>query len=285
MEKKLKVGIDYLTITVGTALLAVSIYMFLGPNTIAPGGVTGIAVIVKKMFGIRISVTNIVINIPLFISGVIILGKGAGVKTAYGTLSLSAFLIMIEMILGHVSLTNDILLASIFGGVLAGLGIGLVFRVGGTTGGTDLIGAILNNFFKNISIPKLMMIVDLMVVIFAGVVNKSIETSLYSIIALYIIVKVADFIMEGLDYSKLFYIVSNSPEEISDTIIKELGRGVTSLQGTGMYTKSEKEVLMCVVHRAQVVKLKDIVRRLDHNAFMMISTTHEVLGEGFRTGK
>src|SRR6056297_2864316 len=281
-ERKIKIVIDYVSITIGTALLALSIYLFLSPNIIAPGGVTGLAVVIKKIFGYKIFITNLVINIPLFLIGVFILGRDSGAKTAFGTLSLSFFLLYFETNFPGVFATNDILLASIFGGVLSGVGIGLVFRSGGTTGGTDLLGAILNNYIPFISVPKLMMIVDLMVVITAGVVNRSVETSLYSIITLYLIVKVADFIIEGLDYTKMFYIISSNPEEISAALIKELGRGVTSLKGKGKYTDTDKEVLLCVVYRGQMVKAKEIIYEIDHNAFVMISTTHEVLGEGFR---
>jgi len=281
-ERRIKNIVDYVSITAGTALIALSIYLFLSPNIIAPGGVTGLAVVIKKVFGYKIFITNLVINIPLFLIGVFILGRDSGAKTAFGTLSLSFFLLFFEMNFPGVFATNDILLASIFGGVLSGVGIGLVFRVGGTTGGTDLLGAILNNYIPSISVPKLMMIVDLMVVITAGVVNRSVETSLYSIITLYLIVKVADFIIEGLDYTKMFYIISSKPEEISSALIEELGRGVTSLKGKGKYTDTDKEVLLCVVYRGQMVKAKEIIYGIDHHAFVMISTIHEVLGEGFR---
>ncbi|MEA1973944.1 MAG: YitT family protein [Bacillota bacterium] len=281
-NEKTKIFMEYVSITMGTFLLAMGIFLFLSPNTIAPGGVTGLTVVLNKLFGYKISIMMLVINIPIFLIGVAVLGGNSSVKTAYGTVSLSFFLMFIETFLQGVMVTNDILLASVFGGILAGTGIGFVFRAGGTTGGTDLIGAILNNFFDFISIPNLMMLVDLFVVAIAGIVNKSIETSLYSIITLYIIVKVADFIVEGLDYSKMFYIVSSEPEKISQTLIKTLGRGVTSLKGTGMYTREDKEVLLCVVNRAQVAKVKKIVIEIDRNAFIMISTTHEVLGEGFK---
>lgn len=270
-------------LTVGTAFIAMGLFLFLSPNTVAPGGVTGLAIVIKKMFGIKLYITNLVINVPLFLIGVYFLGGSFGLKTIYGTLSLSFWLWISGSVFQGYYLTNDILLAAIFGGVITGLGIGLVFRVGGTTGGTDLAGAILNNFFPSISTPKLMMIVDLIIVSIAGVVNNSVETSLYSVIALYLIIKVADFIIEGLDYSKKIYIVSEKSDEISDMILKELDRGVTALQGKGMYTKMPKDILMVVVTRAQVTKIKEIVSCIDPNAFVTISTTHEVLGEGFRS--
>ena len=280
--KNTKIIWNYLMLSLGTFILALGLYLFLIPNVIAPGGVTGLAVVIKKIFSVEVWVSNLVINIPLFVLGIIILGKKFGVKTAYGTLTLSMFLIIIERLFGNVAATNDILLASVFGGISTGLGIGLVFRSGGTTGGTDLAGAILHKFFPSLSIAKLMMFIDLCIVILAGVVNKSVETSLYSMISLYVIVKVADFIVEGLDYSKAFYIVTDYPDEIGNAIMEKLGRGVTAFYAQGMYTGSEKKVLMCIVNRTEVSKIKSIVYDIDNKAFLMVSNTHEVLGEGFR---
>lgn len=285
-NKKYNTFIEYVGITVGCALMAVGIVFFLQPNTIAPGGVTGIGVVVQKLIGVPIDVTNLVINIPLFISGVILLGGAFGMKTAYATVMLSGFIRFFIIMSGnsHV-VTNDLLLSAIYGGVIMGAGIGLVFRSGGTTGGTDLAGAILNKYFPSLSIAKLMMILDLMVVVAAGLVVKNVEISLYSIIALYILVQMADFIVEGLSYSKAFYIISNHSDKIGKKINSELDRGVTSLQGRGFYTGAEKDVLLCVVNRAQVAKLKKLVYEIDEKAFIMVTTIHEVLGEGFKEVK
>lgn len=283
MSKKMYKGVlDYLLITVGTFLLAAGLVLFLEPNTIAPGGVTGLAIVVKKLTGIEIYLTNLIINIPLFIAGVYVLGRAFGVKTAYGTAVLSLFLYLFTVGDTSYMATDDILLAAIFGGILVGVGIGFVFRGGGTTGGTDLGGAILNKLIPGLSIAKMMMILDLFVIAAAGIVDRRLETSLYSMIALYVLVKVADFIVEGLDYSKSFHIVTDRPEDISKVIIEKLGRGVTSLYAKGMYTGKDKQVLLVVVNRAQVSKLKNIVMEADPRAFIMVSTAHEVLGEGFR---
>lgn len=277
-----KIFFDYLGITIGTFLMAMGLLLFLEPNTIAPGGVTGLAIVIQKASGIPIDVTNLAINIPLFILGVIVLGRAFGAKTAYGTAMLSLFIRILIIVFGNnINATNDLLLASIFGGVILGIGIGMVFIAGGTTGGTDLAGAILNKYFPGLSTAKLMMIIDLLIVATAGIVNKNIETSLYSIISLYILVKVADFIVEGLNYSKAFYIITDYSEEISKEIFKELDRGATALKGKGMYTGRDRDVLLCVVNRAQVAKLKKIVYSIDNKAFIMVSNIHEVLGEGF----
>ncbi len=273
---------QYIEIAFGTFLMAAALVFFLEPNTIAPGGVTGLAIIIKQSTGIPIDITNLVINIPLFVAGLIILGKMFGAKTAFGTLSLSLFLRLIYTVVGENNLfTDDLLLAAIYGGVILGIGIGLVFRAGGTTGGTDLAGAILNKYFPNISIAKMMTLLDFLIVVLAGVVSMKVETSLYSTISLYIIVKLADFMVDGLSYSKAFFIISNNTEEIGKEIIAQLGRGGTILKAAGMYTGQEKNVILCIVSRNQVLKLKSIVYDIDNTAFIMVTTIHEVLGEGF----
>lgn len=270
-------------ITLGCACIAMSINIFLAPNMIAPGGLSGFAVIMKKLTGISVGITLIGLNIPLFILGIIFLGKAFGAKTAYGTIVLSILVeTFLRVIPAGFSVTDDLLLASIYGGVLTGTGIGLVFKAGGTTGGTDLAGAILNKFIPGLSIAKLMMFFDGMVVILSGIVDKNIETALYSAIALYIIVRVADFIVEGFGYAKAFFIISNETEKIGQEIMHTLGRGVTALEGRGMYTNSKKEVMLVVVNRGQEVRLKNIVKEIDNDAFVMVAGIYEVLGEGFK---
>lgn len=273
--------IEYVGIAAGTFIMAISLNMFLDPNTIAPGGVTGLAIVIKKVVGIPIDITNLAINVPLFIIGILILGKAFGAKTLFATVSLSFFIRLTPVS----NLTSDLLLASVFGGVLMGIGLGIIFKFGGTTGGTDLGGAILNKFFPSFSTSTLMMFIDLFVVVIAGIVDKKLETSLYSIIALYILVKVIDLILEGLGYAKAFFIVSNKREELGNIILEELRRGVTVLKGTGMYTGRDRDVLLCVVNRSQISRLKELVHQVDKDAFVMITDIHEVLGQGFKEMK
>lgn len=272
--------IDYLAITLGVFIMAVSINMFLDPNTIAPGGVTGLGIVIKKVTNglITVGATNLIVNIPLFIGGVLILGKSFGAKTLYSTVALSFFI----GVLPQASATTDLLLAAVFGGVLIGIGLGIVFKFGGTTGGTDLAGAMLNKKFAGLSVATHMMIIDLFVVVAAGIVDRNIETPLYSVIALYILVKVIDIILEGFSYAKAFLIISSNPEEMGKVILEEVSRGVTVLTGKGMYTGHERNVLLCVVNRAQITKLKKVIHNLDPRAFVMITDIHEVLGEGFK---
>ncbi|OZV13822.1 hypothetical protein CIW83_02465 [Tissierella sp. P1] len=276
-EKWYKIVYSYILIGVGALLMAMSLIYFLAPNTIAPGGVTGFAVVIEKTVKVPIYITNLALNIPLFIFGTKILGKETAMKTLYSTILLSLFL----KILPPIVLTHDLLLSSIFGGVLCGIGLGIVFKFGGTTGGTDLAGAILNSKFPSLSTVTFMTMIDLFVVIFAGIVERKIETSLYSIIAMFVIMKVIDMILEGIGYLKGFFIISDKPEEISEKLMTELGRGVTLLKGKGMYSKENKDVLLCVVPRAQFTRVKDMVKEFDPYAFVMVSEMYEVLGEGF----
>ncbi len=276
-EKWYTIVYNYILIGIGAFLMAIALNYFLAPNTIAPGGVTGFAVVIEKTVKIPIYITNLALNIPLFIFGVKTLGKDTAIKTLYSTILLSLFL----RILPPIVLTHDLLLSSIFGGVLSGIGLGIVFKFGGTTGGTDLAGSILNNKFPNLSTATFMTMIDLFVVAFAGIVEKKIEISLYSIISMFATMKVIDMILEGIGYLKGFFIVSDNPEGISEKLMVELGRGVTLLKGRGMYSKENKDVLLCVVPRSQFTRVKDIVKEFDPYAFVMVSEMYEVLGEGF----
>lgn len=280
-HKWYKALFSYILIAIGVFLMAISLVYFLAPNTIAPGGVTGFAVVVEKTVGIPIYITNLAINIPLFLLGAKALGKSTALKTLYATFLLSLFIKVLQPMI----LTHDLLLSSIFGGVLMGIGLGVVFKFGGTTGGTDLAGSILNKKFPNLSIATFMTIIDFCVVIFAGVVEKNIEISLYSVISMFVIMKVIDMILEGIGYLKGFYIVTTKPEEVSQRLMVEIERGVTALKGKGMYTKEDKDVLLCVVNRAQFTKVKEIVKEVDPFAFIMVSEMSEVLGEGFTDEK
>lgn len=272
-----KTIVSVLGLSAGVFLLAIGLIFFLEPNTIAPGGVTGFAIVVKKITNIPVYLTNLAINIPLFIVGIMILGKNFGWKTLYATALLSFFL----KIIPPQAVTPDLLLASIFGGLISGIGLGMVFKSGGTTGGTDLAGFILNKIFPSLSISTFMMGIDILVVAFAGIVDRKIETSLYSIIALFVTIKVIDLILEGIGYLKAFLIITSKPEEISERIMGDLNRGVTLFKGKGMYTREDRDVLLCVVNRSQFTKTKEIVNSIDRDAFIMVTEISEVLGEGF----
>lgn len=276
-EKWYKVLYSYILIGIGSLFLAIGLIYFLAPNTIAPGGVTGFAVVIETIINVPIYITNLVINIPLFILGFRILGKDTAIKTLFSTVVLSIFL----KILPPATLTHDLLLSSIFGGLLGGIGLGLVFKFGGTTGGTDLAASILNNKFPALSLVGFMTAIDLFVVVFAGIVERQLEISLYSVIAMFVIMKIVDIVLEGISYEKGFFIISEKPEEISEGLMTELDRGVTLLKGKGMYSKENKDVLLCVVPRAQFTRVKEMIKDIDPYAFVMVTEMSEVLGEGF----
>lgn len=280
-NKWYNVLISYAMITLGSVLMALALNYFLSPNTIAPGGITGFAVVIEKLTGMPVYLTNLAINIPLFIFGAKTLGRETGIKTLYSMIILTLALKYIPYRVA----THDLLLSALFGGVITGLGLGFVFKFGGTTGGTDLIGAILNRRFPTLSFSTFMMAIDTFVVIFAGVVEKNIEVSLYSIIALFASVKVVDLMLEGMGYLKAFYIITDKPEEISNILMEDLERGVTALKGKGMYSGEDKEVLLCVVNRAQFTRVKEIVEEIDPIAFVMVTEMYEVIGEGFKVKK
>lgn len=273
-----KVIISILGITIGTFLLALGLSWFQEPNKIAPGGVTGFAIVLKQITNIPIYITNLAINIPLFIIGIIVLGKNFGWKTLYATVLLSLFLGIIP----EQAITEDLLLASIFGGVVAGIGLGIVFKSGGTTGGTDLAGSILNKLFPAFSTSNFMGAIDILVVIFAGIVDKRIETSLYSIISMFITLKLIDIIQEGFSYTKAFIIISTKSQDIGNKLIEDFDRGVTLFKAKGMYTMEDKDVLLCAVNRYQISKVKNMIYNIDSNAFVMVTDVSEVLGEGFK---
>lgn len=280
MREWYKIVIKYIGITVAVALMAISINLFLQPNSFAPGGVSGISIILNQATNgfIPVWLANLALNIPIFISGIIILGRTFGTKSLYGILSLSFFIWFIP----SVRTTDDLLLAAVFGGVIMGLGVGIVFKSGGTTGGSDTLGLLLNKRFPGIGISKFMLIIDSIVVVGSGVVTKNLETPLYSMIVLYVSSRVIDLVLNGLGYAKAVHIISDEPEKIGKSILANLNRGVTVLKGKGFYTGKDKEVLLCIIGRSQVVKLKDLVNDIDKRAFVMVTDATEVLGEGFK---
>ncbi|PIE98465.1 MAG: hypothetical protein CR988_03045 [Treponema sp.] len=284
-KKFAKWFLSIVLVLVGSIIGACGIYLFLIPYTISPGGVNGLSIIIEKVAGIPVYIMNLVINIPLFIFGAKLLGKKTAVLTIISTLTFSVVLKVMPMLLPSgidLGTGDPVMLASIFGGITLGLGLGIVFKAGGTTGGTDLIGAIINYHLPGLTIAKGMAAVDLMIVLFSGIVTRVPYTSLYSLIALFFCMRIPDMIMDGFDHFKGFFIISNNPEDIGQRLMSELGRGVTILRGAGMYSKQEKPILLCVVSRAQLNAAREIVTKVDENAFIMIAEMKEVFGQGFK---
>jgi uncharacterized membrane-anchored protein YitT (DUF2179 family) len=292
----LKEGKDYLWIVVGSILTAISINVFLVPYKIAPGGVSGAATVIYYLTGGKLPVgtTMLILNVPLFLGGIKFIGKKFALRTLFSTLLLSIIIDTTEpftqFFVNHflVKLEQnpsqpDLLLYSIFGGGLMGIGLGLVFKAGATTGGSDLAARIVNHFSPNFTMGQILLFIDTSVIIFAAIAFKSFILALYAIVTLYISSVVIDAILEGVNFAKSVFIISDNANEISAKILKDLDRGVTALRGTGMYTGTDKNVLLCVLHRGQLPLLKEIVREVDNKAFIILTDIREVLGEGFKT--
>lgn len=269
--------IEYLGITAGSFLIALSLTVFLVPNRIAAGGVSGLATVIYYITSFPIGITMLIINTPLFLAGLKIMGKSFGIRTIYGIASLSLFTDLLQ--LHMVALTQDLLLASIYGGVVGGIGLGLVFRFRGTTGGTDLIASLIN-YYTGISVGEGLLIADGVVVILAGIFFN-LEVALYAAVTIFITSQTVDVIQEGLNIKKGVLIISDKADEISRVVVNELNRGITEFEAKGGYTGSRKRVLLCIIARSEVSELKVAVSKIDKNAFVIISNVHEVLGEGF----
>lgn len=274
----------YLLIVAGTLLMAASVNWVYEPLELVTGGITGLAIVIKKLTsiwiedGVPIWLTTIVLNIPLFMAAILVKGKTFLRNTLFGTISLTAALYLVPPI--HL-VFEDMILASVLGGVLDGVGLGLIFVSMASTGGSDLLAMIIHKYKPYLSVPQILIVIDT-VIILAGIVSFGIMKALYAIIAVYILAKVSDGILEGLKFAKMAYIISDNYNEIAGQILIQLDRGVTGISATGMYSNAEKKMLFCVVSKKEIVKLTDIVAGIDPKAFIIVSDAREVTGEGFR---
>ncbi len=246
------------------------------PNRIAAGGVSGFATVLLYLLQIPVSITLVVVNIPLFIAGLIFLGRKFGTRTLVGTLLLALFVAITD---NMTPLTSDPLLASIYGGLLAGLGLGVVFRAKATTGGTDLAAHLLHKFL-GFTVGQGLLGIDFIVIALAGFVFNA-ELAMYALIAVFATGKVIDLVQQGLRVSKMAYIITSKPKEISEVILYKLNRGATTLDGKGAYTGEQKDIILCVVSQMEITKLKEMVNEVDNKAFVIVTDITEALGEGF----
>jgi len=270
---------SFAVISIGIACTALGISVFLVPGRIAAGGVTGLATVIHYWSGWPVGTIALILNIPLFLFGFRLIGNRFGIKTLYATIVLSLF---IDLFANLPSVTHDLLLSSFAGGALNGIGLGLVFREGATTGGTDLAARIVHRRIQYITIAQVLMVIDILVVITAAFSFKSYEAALYAVVTLVITTKVIDSVTVGINYSKAAYIICSDPDLAASRIMKELDRGATMLYGKGMYTGSERNVLVCVLRAREIARLKYIVKEIDPSAFIFISDAREVFGEGFQ---
>lgn len=273
---------DILFYAVGSSLYAVSVKMFTAPNHIAPGGVTGVSTMLNYLFGWPIGTLSLLLNIPIFIWAILQIGYKLVIKTIGATIFVSAAIDLIGLVIP--AYTGNPMLAAIFGGCLEGAGLSLVFMRGATTGGTDLIARLLNRRVRFVSMGKLMMCVDFLIVAASAFVYRSIESALYALIAIFVSTKLIDAILYGTDIGtgKIMFIISEKNDDIAKEIMRDLDRGVTILDAKGAFTRRESEVLLCAVRRYEVAQVKDIVRTIDKAAFMIVGDAGEISGEGFR---
>lgn len=268
---------DYLCVIIGSAVVAISFNVFLLPNEVASGGVSGISTILYGLFDWKPAFVQWAFNIPLFIAGVILLGRNFGIKSAVGTIFLPFVVFLTE---SWEPWTMNPLLGALFGGIMVGLGLGIVFRGKASTGGTDLAAQIITKF-TGLTLGTSIAVIDGFIVLAAAAVFD-IERGLYALIGLYVTSKTIDLVQVGFGRSKLVYIISGKQMEIRDAIYEEVDRGVTKLTATGGYTEAEKPILMVVVHQTEFTRLKQVVKTIDPAAFVIVSDASEVLGEGFK---
>jgi uncharacterized membrane-anchored protein YitT (DUF2179 family) len=275
----LKFLLEIAGVTLGVLLTALGLDAFLIPNKIAAGGVSGIATVLHYLLHVPVGAAMLALNVPLFIMGVYRLGLRFGFRSLYGTISLSFF---IDALAPFVPVpTHDPLLSSVFGGVLVGLGLGLVFKFRGTTGGTDLAAAVLRTY-TGANVGQLLFVVDALVVLAAGFAFQSWELAMYAFITIFVTAWLIDLVQEGFSYAKALFIISEHSEGIARAVLHEMDRGATVLSGKGAFSGADRDVLLVVVNRSEVSRLKDLIHNIDSRAFVILTDAHEVLGEGFK---
>ena len=269
-----------LTIIFGAAIYAFGLTYFVVPHHLFEGGATGITLITYYLFNIPISVMNLIINIPLFILAWKIFGAKTLYSSLLGTISLSIWLAIFEKIPLSVNLEGDLVIVALVAGVLLGLGLGIIFNAGGTTGGTDIVARILNKY-TNISVGKLLFALDFLILMLILIIFQDLRLVTYTLLFDFIVSRVIDLIGEGGYAGKGFMIITQKPMEVADKINEELSRGVTFISGQGYYSQKDLKIIYCIVARNEMIKMKELIHTIDPKAFITITEAHEILGEGF----
>ena len=287
--KKHKVDIlevisDIIMIVFGTFLVSLGINLFLLPLKLTTGGVSGIATILYYKLGISMGITVLGLNVPLFVISIIKLGIKSSIKTIFATLLLSLFLDIFTY-KGIIEMNNvsDLFTSCLFGGLIIGAGLSIVFKAGASTGGSDLLAQIIYKSFPVQSLSQVLLIIEFLIISAVVILFKNVNVGLYSLIATFISSKVVDIVFEGTYYTRVVTIITKKPNEIAEEILYDLKRGVTMTKSIGARTKEEYTVLTCVITRPQVAKIKKILKNNDKEALMYIATNNEVLGKGFKT--
>jgi len=285
MKSTLKLS-EIIMILAGSLILAFGITWFLSPPGLVTGGLTGIAIIVQKtslgLFenGVPIWLTNAILNIPLFLVSIKQRGFGFAKKSLYAVIFLSVSLWICEILPNPFAHIDDLLLSSLFGGVLVGIGVGLVIRSGATTGGTDMLAAVFKFIKPDLPIQKVMLLIDAIIII-GGMFVFGVINTMYAIISVIVTTKMVTLVLEGGSSAKAAFIVSERSDEIAEAIMNTVGRGTTALKARGMYSKLEKEMIFVVLSQKELPLLRQVIMEIDPNAFITIAEVREVLGEGF----
>ena len=270
----------YLVITVACIIYSAGISLFVDPNHMAPGGFTGLAVILSKILPLETGTIYFLLNIPVIILGVWKFGWKFTISTLYA-IFVATVGINSMAILG--AATTEPILGAVFGGALIAVGIGLVFRNSATTGGIDIIVKCIRKKIPHLKTGTLMLIIDALIVCLSGVVFGDINSVLYSVIAVLTTSYVLDIVLYGRDEAKLIYIISDKSEEITERMLKEIELGITLLKGSGAYENKEKKIIMCVVRKQSAHKVEEVVKQEDASAFMIITSATEIFGEGYKS--
>jgi len=274
-------GRDYIFITIGTLLQAIAIRLFLVPGHLVNGGISGLAQLINYYTNFPLGVMILIGNIPLLLLGWRHLGgRRFAIRTAYAVVTVSLFTDGLLLVLPHQGLSSDLVLNTLYGGVISGIGYGLVYRGHGTSGGTDILVRIINNW-RNIPISQSYLITDSLIMLLGGL-TYSWRNALYAIIMLFISGIAAEITTDGPNVVRTAIIITTYPDRVSQSILKDLERGVTAINVTGAYTGAQRAMLYCVITRAEVNVLKSLVLESDPGAFIVIGQAHEVLGEGFK---
>ncbi|WP_455661217.1 YitT family protein [Pradoshia sp.] len=267
-------------ILLGSAIMGFGVVHFNMQNQLAEGGFTGITLLIYNLTGLSPAISNILLNLPLFFIGYRLLGKRTFIYTIIGTVGLSIFIAVFEKYQFHIPLKDDLMLAALFAGVFIGVGLGIIFRYGGTTGGVDIIARLVFKY-KGYSMGKTMFVFDFCVITLSLATYLSYKEAMYTLVLVFIGSRVIDFIQEGAYAARGAFIISESNQEIASKINNEMERGVTLLKGYGSFSKLEKDVIYCVVGKNEIVRLKNLITSVDPHAFVSVSVVHDVLGEGF----
>jgi uncharacterized membrane-anchored protein YitT (DUF2179 family) len=271
-----------LLILIGCAITGLAYAMFLIPHHFVPGGISGIAMIANYFAGLPVGALIMVLNIPVFLLGLKTMGKKYVVNSLAGMVVSSVFIDLFHEVLKLPSATGNPVLASIYGGVMLGVGLGIVFRGRASTGGSDIIGMVISKY-TGMSLGYGIMVTDFLVISASGLALRSLEAPLYGYLVLFLSTKVIDMILEGWSYSKLVIITSTRVDEIADFILRGLDRSGTALRSRSLYLNREGEIILTVIHRKQLADLRRFIKKADPEAFVIINDTYDVLGKGFKS--